>query len=693
MMRSLILLVLSLLPTLASAAPQNISAAFRSGQVFLSWDEDAGAAEYRVYRISGGAPTAAQLIQANFAVTVPKGFADNPVLANLSLPTGEFGNSGWSSLTPPCIINRNVVNGLDPNATGLAAPVPANRNLVVLTTKAAGSYYYAVTSVAGGIESKSLAAGANLTGPVAETVEIPEPVLIWQGEAKLARMYLQYVDIEKWNSRAYAQPYWVGIKAKAISPKAGSLELRLEGGDQHMRGAANSVSEYDATARGVDLKVMPTEDWELWFGHSATFDYLNSGRVPATTGPIVNYTQARTMDFLQWMIHKSPYYSALIDTNKTVVRGSSNGGCGCLQFAFNFPDVFASAQCIVPPTNILELNYGSGTFTKYFGEAARNLPVSFMGWRSERVKAAFEGTPAPKWFNLEGMLLAQPGYQTPWIHVVHGGLDTDVRWPIQGRGYHTQLNASRRGHSGGVDGDGGHTNLGISPTAQVLALRKNHSFPAFSNAGLNAALPLPDKTEARNYTLNTHLIFSTPHFEVGGFRNIVDQLNRWEVVVASNTAEDVADVTPRRLQAFDVTPGKTYRIASVAVGNPATVYQSDSAVAGADGLVTFKGIKIRVGNQTTGGNRLVVTPVVPATAGSKAPGKAPRKERVPRQGRRSRLMDPALASGHDLFDASGRQNLFDSQGAKAEGALYFRQRGPGVAAPPRTDDQFPGLTR
>lgn len=693
-MRTSSLLIAFLLPALALAAPQNLTAQFRSGQVFLSWDEDAGAAEYRVYRIPDASPSAAHLVAANLAVTVPKGFAANPILAELSLTTGEFGASGWASLTPPCIIGRNVIDGLNPDATGLATPVAENRNLVVLTTHAAGTYHYAVTSVAGGVEAKSLAAGANLSGPVAETVEIPEPVLIWQGTAKLARMYLQYVDIEKWNSRAYAQPYWVGIKSKPITAKSGSLELKLEGGDQHMRGAEDSVLEYDATARGVDIKVMPTEEWELWFGHSATFDYLNSGRVPATSGPIVNYTQARTMDFLQWMIQKSPYYSALIDTNKIVVRGSSNGGCGCLQFAFNFPDVFAFAHCLVPPTNILELNYGSGSYTKFFGEAASNLPVSFRGWRSGTVKAAFEGTPAPKWFNLEQMLLAKPGYQTPWIHVVHGGKDTDVRWPIQGRGYHTQMNASRRGFSGGVDGDGGHSNLGISATAQMLALRKNHSFPAFSNTRLNAALPLPETTEARNYTLNTHFIFSTPHFQVGGFRNIVDELNRWEIVVASNTAEDVADVTPRRLQAFDVTPGKVYRISNVAVANSATVYQTDSAVADADGLVTFKGITIRVGNQTTGGSRLIVTPVIPATVGSKTPvpGKAPRKGRLPRQGHRSGNLDPVLA-GHDLFDASGRQNLFDSHGAKAEGALYFRYRGPGLAGQRRMDSPLPDPTR
>ncbi|MDB5103944.1 MAG: hypothetical protein JWP91_1633 [Fibrobacteres bacterium] len=590
-------------------APKNLTARFRSGQIFLTWDEDPEASGYKVYKIPGSLPSEADLTAGNMRVTVPKGFADNPILADLSKGAGPYGNSGWTDVTPACAITRNVVDGLDPADAGVAKPVPAGRNLVVLTSDGAGQYCYAVTSIIGGAEVRKIIAGTggNRAGPVSESVQDPEPVLIWQAASKAARMYLQYVDIEKYNSVRYAWPYWVGAKPGV---KNGLLELRLQGGDQHMQDARDSVTEFEALSRGVAVKVMPTEEWELWFGHSATYDYkANAGNPVADSGPIVNFSQARIMDFLHWMIEKGPY-AERIDTNRIVARGASNGGLGCLEFSFDYPDFFAFSECEIAPTNIQDNDYGSGRYDEFFGKPKQNLKVSFTGWRSEGLKRAYEGTTVDKWLNLEQMLLEKPGADLPWIHVAHGGRDQVVHWPEQGKSYYTNLNAARRGFCGGVDGGGGHTGPDIPAIAQLLTLRKNHSYPAFSNARANAALPLPDKPEVKPYVLNTHLMWSTPDFKVGGIQNSVDEPNRYEIVIASSQGNDIADITPRRLQKFKVAPGKTYFLANVSVNDDKSVFQTDTIVADPQGLLTFRNFMIKSGDGVSGGSRLVIKPQV-----------------------------------------------------------------------------------
>jgi hypothetical protein len=588
--------------------PTDMAALFRSGQVFLTWTEDPAAESYNVYRVASGSVSPSDIRPENRVVNIPRDFSDNGIMRDLSEDNSPYGQSGWPRLDPPCTFSRNVLAPLDPAQSGSAVPVDDDTNMVVLTSKRAGTFSYAVVSVTGGRETVRVNA-ETVAGPVVESVQDPEPLLIWQGNARTARMYLQYTDLETVNSTAYAWPTWVGTRPTPPSDNSAVMELRLMGGDQHMRGAENSVSDYEFLDRNVRIKVMPTEDWQLWYGHSGTHRGPPDS-VPAS-GPVVNFTQARIMDFLKWMIQRSPDYRDQIDPERVVARGASNGGFGCLQFSFNYPDFFAFSECSVPPTNILAANYGGGSYNKFFG--APNDPdvtASFTGWRSEPLNTAFSGTTMTDWLNLEKMVLEHPERGLPWIHVVHGGRDGDISWPRFGKNYYTGLNAARHAFSGGLDGteSGDHTNASIDRPPQLRTLRRNNSFPAVSNAARNAPLPLPDAPESRKYELNSHILWSTPYYRVGGVQTLLDEPDRYEIVLASSKGDDVADVTPRRLQRFRMEPGRTYLMRNVAVNNPNTIYQTLSAQPDAQGLLTFRGFQIRAGDQTSGGSRLVIVP-------------------------------------------------------------------------------------
>lgn len=590
------------------ASLKTVSAFVRSGQVFLTWPENNAAEGYNIYRVEASTVRAQDLVPQNLVVRVPRNSGENRVLRDLSEDTSAYGRSGWPRLDPPSQFTRNVIAPLDTSASGSASAVPPGTEMVVLTTKRPGRFSYAVASIVNGVERITLDSpqGIDVAGPLTEVVAQPEPVLIWQANTKAARIYLQYVDVEEFNSPHFAWPYWVGVRPQAVTDGHGLLEVYLSGGDQHMTDTANSVSEYEQLAYDVSVKVRPTEHWELWYGHSSS---ARPGDVPEA-GVIVNYTQARVMNFLRWMLERSPYYSAQADPNRVVMRGASNGGFGCLQFAFNYPDVFAFADCMVPPTKTLAMNYGGGAYDQYHGRSGdTRITASFLGWMSEPLNAQFSGTTMTDWLNLDEMVLRHPGRTLPWIHVRHGANDTVLGWPRFGQSFYTNLNSARHAFSGGLDGDGDHGYVGVARPEQLSSLRKNESFPAVSNSTVNASLPLPDDPpDSGLYLLNTHLLWSTPRNRVGGYQGMVDEAGRYELVLGSSRGDDIADVTPRRMQNFRVTPGARYVATNVAVNDPLTVYQSVVIVADADARLTFPGFQIKAASADSGGSRLVITP-------------------------------------------------------------------------------------
>ncbi|OGJ85879.1 MAG: hypothetical protein A2268_12485 [Candidatus Raymondbacteria bacterium RifOxyA12_full_50_37] len=603
--------------TIFSAVPGNLTALVRSGQTFLSWDEVAGGQKYVIYK-KAGVITSTDLTITNKRYEVIQGSANSKYLSG-----GDTTVKGYRPNS------RNIITPLDSDSTGMAPPVPDGKGMIVFTAHENGGFYYAVTAVVGGVEDKSIGAG-NMVGPISETVEDPVPVLAWQHRGKCSRVYFIYTDVDSFNPTYlgnYVWPVCVSVRS-TYNNNSNKGDLRL-----YLGGYPGSMA-IETTNVYAHINVRHHERGSWNFGYSQTFafdtslgpsDTYGSTDPIVTQGPIVNFVQARAMNFFKWMIYKEPYYSERIDTNRIWVTGGSMGGGGTLMFLHNYPDFFAYGKGWVAPTNFLE--GGPWTWLRDC-EAKWGTPVNdaitmkFTGWRSEWLNQNFAGMTAHAWFNLENMLMVTRKYDLPWIAMAHAGQDGSVNWPTQGQGYYPKLEESRRGWSGGLMGGSDH-----SCCAQTLAgntmldsLRKNISYVAISSLASNPVLPMPDSAESIQYEYNKNVAFSTPFYRVGGYKGQVDEVNRYEIVLAATTynpyggpnmgvADDTADITPRRLQNFIVVPGEEYVIRNTAVNDTNTIYQKDTVAADSDGLVTFEGFILKMGSATTGGCRFIMVPL------------------------------------------------------------------------------------
>jgi hypothetical protein len=612
------------------ATPANMNAVYRSGQVFITWDEVSNTDKYIIYK-SSSAITSGDLTTANKRFEVMQGSAGNKIMALLS---GSGHASNFENLQPPCTFTRNVVTPLDSSQSGEAPELAQGKGVVVFTVHEAGTFYYAATAVTGTSEDKSVNSG-NTAGPIQEEIKDPEPLLIWQSDSMLARVYLQYLDADSFNLSMHnvaAWPYWIGVTRfyRNTTDKL-DVQLTLQGYSGQIAAATNSArlnnQYFGWNPDGIE--VFPCEASNWWYGYSQTFQYdssalmLGSSAPKPDTGPVYNFVQARVMNFMKYLINVDPFYRDRIDTNRIYARGGSMGGGGTLLMMQTYPDFFAYGRASVPVTNFLD----AGTWTWYNNITSKtgvggnnNLLAKFTGWRSGPLNQKYSGYTVTGWLNLEKFLLDHPEVDMPWIGLSSGGRDGSVNWPAQGKNYYTNLDSSRRGWSGGVDGDGGHSCCSqymTSLTPQTETIRKNNSYPAFSNVSINPSLPIPDNTASQDYHFNHKFMWSTPHYSVGGYQDQVDELNRYEIVIACDGQIATADVTPRRLQNFVVIPGKDYIIKNTRTDDTNNVYQIDTVTADQHGLVTFRGFNVILGSKTAGGSRLIMVPVEPLSIDSK----------------------------------------------------------------------------
>ncbi len=585
--------------------PGNLHGFFRAGQVFLTWDKVPNATEYFIYCRNTAFTSAADLTAGVVRFHLDSEWEQNDpgyssLLDGLSQSTSD---SGFATFQPRFYSTRNFTIPISAEAPGAATPVPSSQALLVLTTHASGSYHYAVTAVVNGAEVKALA--TNTTGPIAESVSNPQPLLVWQSDTRQARLYLQYIDVETTNltfGRTYGIPYWVGVcPSYNTTTDQVPVMLRLWGGQQEIQQVGNAVPP-EALDFQTGIMVVP-QGGALWYGWAENWAYNYLALTPTHT-VLRNFVQARTMDFLKFLMQEEPYYRERIDPDRIFIYGTSNGGGGALQFAYNYPDFFAYVMADCPPTNYIENGYMENTWGSPLDAT---MTVGFTGWQSDYLQANFSGMAAHTFMNRAELFLQQPGVSLPWIAVGHGGQDHDIPYPIHARNLYERLNRSRRAFSGGVLGGAGHDAPIWATNPELPYICRNHAHVAITNAGRNAALPLPNAANATtDYPFNNRVIWSNPRYTVGGYQDQIDTPSQFEIVLASLDADDVIDVTPRRLQRFVVVPGATYTAKNTRVDKSA-IFQEQTIVADADGLLTFTGFQLRRGSGTTGGSRLIIT--------------------------------------------------------------------------------------
>jgi len=204
----------------------------------------------------------------------------------------------------------------------LGQPLADNKGLFVHTTAPGeqGNAWYAVTLVNSGGEVDSFHA---YFGPVNESVQKPRPVLVRSDNGGKGRMYTQYRDYAQWNPtlNGYAYNFAVALPSNYNPSVSYPLQLQLH--------AYGEPSKYETSSEynWPVIQVFPQDPQNFstgaittwWYGYSDSHDYRNNFSSP-TSGRIINYTEQRVMDAVQFVIDDSDFN---VNTNRVYAYGHS----------------------------------------------------------------------------------------------------------------------------------------------------------------------------------------------------------------------------------------------------------------------------------------------------------------------------------------------------------------------------------
>lgn len=608
----------------AATQPTGLSVSHRSGQSFVTWAERAEVSgeRYRVYRHTS-AITAGNLPQSDMLFELAEGscrfYADRFL-------SGE----SWA----PRYLDRMVVSdGGEPLGEGTG--------LLVWTLSAqdfggasSGDGWYAVTTVdAQGQENRADFSSGNSVGPVAESVSPPLPVEISASVGPGGHVFLQYMDVRGWNTTFHApnpSNAWYGLDPGDASV-AGSAQYAYNyavyepdlycGGETPPR-APVIVSlhgwggnQYPPLTEIPDpwwcaFKIYPVDVSETWwFGFARSHDYREGGS-PQAGDVVVNYTEQRVLRMVYDLL-RHPVYGPRTDPDRVYVYGSSMGGSGALALALRYPGVFAAAYASEPMTDYASSGDGGGTdwrgdVAPKWGAPGLNLPVRSdgVGGAADHLKK-YDGTGVWDWQDHQENLAARRGDPMVPFGVGHGRADTVIEWSTQGSPAYAAFDTSLQCWGGAVTDDP-HTWLsfqGLPPPLDVdssltpfsgLRVVLDESVPGLSRSSGNIPIP-PDRVGG--YNMNVEWSSSWNPWDGPPS----DTASQWRVSLRTTDGSSLqADVTPRRLQQFPVTPGGTYSWENRRVSDNGLVGTGTIPVS-AEGVLTVPGFSV-----TPGGNRLLL---------------------------------------------------------------------------------------
>lgn len=503
---------------------QNISATSKFGQVFVTWDNLPSTNNiYTLYRSASPIQHGNQLPAAQCLGSVRDNSALNRRLTELSGGVPKYLKIDSAS-----------------------APIVGTKGLFVATSTASGSFYYAVTTMIGGVEDTTVVTGQNvLASPVTEALAMPQPV--WQEarviDGKTFDIYVQYVT--KVASTIYPQMTTAGSYPFHFALiKSGSQALHpmtfwMHGsGGNFLPGASDlrTIGDPNEWVVTIDDCLPESEYITFYYGYSELYDMLSDqNRVP-TSGILCNYTSARVAHTVDWVIRHLP-----VDSTRTYMAGFSMGATGSLLNGFVIPSKIAAILVFAPR---LELSTW-GEYTLW-GGPLQDLLTNEGYHKRERLSATF----------LAGVHRSD---YLPIMYTFCGKTDGNVGW-AEKPPFYDSLNAYRHGgvHFWGMTN---HTQTFYTSPWQAsfpnfsffIRYRTNLSYPAFSNCSLNGNPGNGDPTNGYSIgTINGLLDWND---------DIVDTPKRWEITLKTISRANVygtvsapdsgtTDVTLRRLQRF-----------------------------------------------------------------------------------------------------------------------------------------------
>ncbi len=577
-----------------------LAALHHDGQTFLTWTAPAGTGwTYRAY-------ASAQIID------------QTGDLATATL-LGAVGDSTWCDRRLSSLSGAIYAYAID----SLAAPLGATNGLFAVTPAASSSRFYAVTAErAPNPEDRTITLGQNsLATPVAEALALPRPVF----QRSLVVGGIPVAVYALWTSAAGTALFPAMANEPGVAhdcgvvrggaPPQNSLMIRPHArGGSFLQSLAGS-GESGEWRLALDDHLRSSERNSFWYGYHERYDIESSSNLPPVSGTVVDYTMRRVVFTVEWARRNFP-----IDPARVYAMGGSMGGIGSILLAFRRPDLVAAVHATVPKFDFAFLNdpnpanvWNAGgperaVGDRLWGAVATNLPSSEGIAVYERLNDGF----------LAG---AAEAVSIPPIIAFNGKNDTVVGW-AEKIGFYEAMRLHRLGGYFFWDqrAHGAGPPAAWSPMQSARYLyrfRADRSFPALSNASA-------DQDPGDGHAASGDSVGAINAF-VEWNTTLVDEPGRWETTLTlrdlatlwgTMAAPDSAtvDVTPRRLQAFEVAAGESYAFEVMRVAGGAVV-QSGTVAAGDLGLVTVPAVKV-----FRAGSRLRIEPAAPdGVPGSEAP--------------------------------------------------------------------------
>lgn len=552
MKRHLLSLIgIATMTTLTAAPLANLRGTYRHGQVFLQWEENGLAPDTRLAVYSAPAPITDPAKATCLAQHILAGSARDwwldPASFAKDAPAGE--PQGWRLATGAERINPK--GGLFVHTV-----VPAT----------AGPRYYAV--VVDG-QTELLVTAEPIVGQVDQVLPI------WQdatgdlpaaasskGDSLWLTLHGRGGGITAGERAAAVNCLWFGDATQGWRE---GLALKFQ-----LRITPERVTITPQDRTWVSRPVLESHDGRdhcpaintWWLGYHS--EIWQSTTTPTAVVP--NYTER----YLLALVHWAQNY---LGTNpaRTYITGGSMGGSGTVAMATHFPKVFAAAYAQVPVYSLTRPGRGSATRLE-----------CMVGSLQDREVLTSDGIPLLDYMNGTNNVLAAKG-DLPPIFATNGRQDGSIPWE-NNPPFYAAMNQTRQAFA--VYWNNG--NHGMSSEApqdakdwpgKLERYRLDQAYPAFSNCSDNRDFGTGDPKQGDLIGwINRGLSWT----------DLTDTPEAFSLTVTAAYPEIVypvtVDVTPRRLQSFQVKPGETLQ---VTVGDRKLTVTAD-----AKGLVTIPAVAI-----------------------------------------------------------------------------------------------------
>ena len=528
----------------SGASVTNLKARFQGGKTYITFSEGAGSGS--TYNIYRSASPISSVTGLTRLANIPVNSAYDPSynLYHVVPGSAEPARPGYNSSTSAPLLTQGT-------------------GLFVYTPKDTSVAYYAVTVVNSGTEDKSVNAGVNSlnTGVQEKYWPVPQAVLrkIVDSWTWLEFDYEYYMDYSTWadsaTQRANATYYkgyeGYGVYYSVYVPPAGN-RLGL---------SKLPVNMWLHSLRSADVP--------FGFPYAGNTDGMLSFNV---TDPNNTFFKGSTADRIIACLKvflTDPRFDSLTDADRVIMSGSSMGGCGSLNISYLEPGLFSVANP----------QYGSPDQVEVATIAAtplvdRTPMLDFFG----AVDGPAWGIYAHRKY-INACETARQGCWAKWFDGGHGAAPAGTPFDDQ------------------VPGG-------------VLRFKRTELFPVFTNNSLNNRYGRVDSTAFDPAgTTNSRVDWSSYYHDLGLPKDsIIDRVDSMVITFKALQAGAIADITPRRLQAFKPVAGHPYgwKNQDVATGQ---IVANGVVNADAAGLITVPAFAI-----ATTGSRLTIT-ANPAASG------------------------------------------------------------------------------